>query len=53
MRRGEYEFDLSDTESSFYVPGIPAGVSVTRHYQDCAGGLLSTLLTMADTASFS
>jgi hypothetical protein len=30
----EYEFDLTDTESSFYVPGLPAGVSVTKHYQE-------------------
>ena len=30
----EYEFDLSDTESSFYIPGLPAGVSVTKHYQE-------------------
>ncbi len=30
----EYEFDLSDTESSFYIPGLPAGVSVTKHYKE-------------------
>jgi len=30
----EYEFDLTDTESSFYIPGIPAGLSVTKHYQE-------------------
>jgi len=30
----EYEFDLSDTESSFFIPGIPAGVNVTKHYQE-------------------
>ncbi len=30
----EYEFDLTDTESSFYIPGVPAGLSVTKHYQE-------------------
>jgi len=30
----EYEFDLSDTESSFCIPGLPAGVNVTKHYQE-------------------
>ena len=30
----EYEFDLSDTESSFFLPGLPAGVSVTKHYRE-------------------
>lgn len=30
----EYKFDLSDTESSFSIPGVPAGVSVTKHYQE-------------------
>ncbi len=30
----EYEFNLSDTESSFYIPGIPAGVSTTKHYHE-------------------
>ncbi len=30
----EYEFNLSDTESSFYIPGIPAGVSTTKHFHE-------------------
>ncbi len=30
----EYEFDLSNTESYLYVPGLPAGVSVTKHYTE-------------------
>ncbi len=30
----EYAFDLSDRESAFFIPGVPAGVSVTKHYRD-------------------
>ena len=30
----EYDFDLTDTESSFYIPGVPAGVTVTKYYQE-------------------
>ncbi len=30
----DYEFDLSDTESSFYLPGLPARASVSKHYQE-------------------
>lgn len=30
----EYEFDLTDTEHSFRIPGVPAGVRVTKHYQE-------------------
>lgn len=42
----EYEFDLSDTESSFYIPGVPAGVSVTKHYQE---GLLKVEMNGYET----
>jgi hypothetical protein len=30
----DYEFDLSDSEGSFFIPGVPAGASVTKHYQE-------------------
>jgi hypothetical protein len=30
----DYEFGLSDTESSFYIPGIPAGASVTKNFEE-------------------
>lgn len=30
----EYEFDLSDTESAFVIPGLPASASVTKVYQE-------------------
>jgi len=37
----EYEFNLSDTESSIHVPGIPAGVCVIKHYQE---GILKVVM---------
>ena len=30
----DYEFDLSDSEGSFSIPGIPAGASVTKHFRE-------------------
>jgi hypothetical protein len=30
----DYEFDLSDSEGSFSIPGVPAGASVTKHFRE-------------------
>ena len=30
----DYEFDLSDSEGSFSIPGIPAGASVTKYFRE-------------------
>ena len=30
----DFEFDLSDSEGSFSIPGIPAGASVVKHFRE-------------------
>lgn len=42
----DYEFRLSDTESSFYIPGIPAGASVTKYFEE---GILKLVMDGYDT----